>query len=91
MVWNPRQVIIREAIALPSGYAFEETPEKVKVGDEIASCAVEADLQKGVLSSKVDYIIAERTIPPENYAPVKKSYDAVKDFASAVWQLKKGS
>ncbi len=91
MVWNPRQVIIREDITLPNGYAFKEAPDKVEVGNEIASCAVEADLQKGVLSSKVDYIIAERTIPPENYAPVKKSYDALKDFASAIWQLKKGS
>ena len=91
MVWNPRQVIIREDITLPRGYALEEIPGKVNVGDKIASCAVEISLQNGALTSSVDYIIAQRTIAPENYAPVKKSYDAVKDFSAAVWQLKKGS
>lgn len=91
MVWNPRQVLINETVTLPRGYALKETPEAVKEGDKIASCAINVSLDKGVLSSRVDYIIAQRTIQPENYLQVKKSYDVMKDFAAATWQLKKGS
>jgi transglutaminase-like putative cysteine protease len=91
MIWNTRQVLITESISVPNGFQLASPPAKRNEGDKVASCKTETKLVKNVLSSTVDYKLAQRTVPPKDYLQVKKAFDTLKDFSRETWQLKKGS
>ena len=64
-------------IALPEGYAVDETPEPVNVDTDFASYHAAVTTKPGTLHYESEYVVRQVEIPPEKAADLRKLQGAI--------------
>jgi len=90
LTYNPRQVTLQEALALPVGMSVRKMPDALDEGGEAAW--TKGGWKKSGAGLELNYVwhVKERWIPVSDYADVKAATDAIKDYDKVALVIEKG-